>query len=138
MLDTDVLNDTLNQLFPKSKMEKSKFTETELDWNTEWDISPTDIFRVTRKRPAKNTAPGLDGVKSTYWRQINEDMTECIARVLTVCLRNGIFPVQWKQAQLVLIPKGTLDLERPKVRPICLLPEIGKILERVLTDRLLD
>lgn len=138
MLDVEVLYVTLNQLFPNSRIEKGNPPELEQEWMDEWDISPAEIFRVTKKRTIKNTAPGWDGIKSIYWKNINEDMITCVANVLTVCLRQGNFPKQWKQAQLVLIPKGILDLERPKVRPICLLPEIGKIFERVVADRLLD
>lgn len=37
---------------------------------------------------------------------------------------------------MVLIPKGVIDPECPKVRPICLLPEIGKIFERILAERM--
>lgn len=63
-------------------------------------------------------------------------MTECVANVFTKCCRNGVFPDQWKIAQLILIPKGVLDPAYPKVRPICLLPEIGKILKRILSERI--
>lgn len=139
MLETTVLNETLNKLFPQSKIEKLReFPELELEWMEEWDISPAEIHRVTRKRTASNTAPGWDGVKFQYWKLISDEMISCTARVLTVCLRQGIFPIQWKRAQLVLIPKGPLDMEHPKLRPICLLPEIGKIFERIVVDRLLE
>lgn len=37
---------------------------------------------------------------------------------------------------MILIPKGVIDPERLKVRPICLLPEVSKIFEKVLVDRL--
>lgn len=46
------------------------------------------------------------------------------------------FPKCWKEAVLTLIPKGTLDVTYPKVRPICLLGELGKILERILVNRM--
>jgi len=65
-------------------------------------------------------------------------MTELVARVLTICVKESIFPVTWKQAQLILIPKGELHLENPKVRPICLLAEFGKMLERILVERMWD
>ncbi|KMQ81590.1 reverse [Lasius niger] len=55
-------------------------------------------------------------------------------------MKEGVFPVCWKNANLVLIPKedkGSIT-GLPKVRPICLLDEVGKTFERVIADRLLD
>lgn len=62
-----------------------------------------------------------------------------MANGLTICLRKSIFPTQWKVAKLALIPKGgSLDMDCPKVRPICLLNEAGKIFERVISERMID
>ncbi|KMQ85988.1 reverse [Lasius niger] len=62
---------------------------------------------------------------------------ECFA----MCMRNGEFPADWKRAKLVLIPKGDQQKEEkedelPKVRPICLLDEIGKAFERIIDNRI--
>jgi len=47
-----------------------------------------------------------------------------------------MIPKSWKLSTLVLIPKGKLDLNNPKARPICLLDDIGKFFERVIHARL--
>ncbi|XP_029157038.1 uncharacterized protein LOC114929630 [Nylanderia fulva] len=53
------------------------------------------------------------------------------------CLRTGTFPQVWKKASIVLIPKEGKHKEPPSAyRPICLLDEAGKILERVIAARL--
>lgn len=36
----------------------------------------------------------------------------------------------------MLIPKDDFDLERPKVRPICLLAEIGEVFERIIVEKM--
>lgn len=138
MLDKDVLEDTLGQLFPNALKRKGIQTEMDMDWNEDWDIRAHEIHRIARKRTVSNTAPGIDGVKSLFWKQISDEMVEFVAEGLTICLRNSTFPKQWKIAQLVLIPKSDFNPEKPKVRPICLLPEIGKIFERILAERMLD
>lgn len=137
MLDKNILEDTLRQLFPKALKKKSGM-EIDIDWDENWDISALEIHRIARKRTISNTAPGIDGVKSLFWKQISDEMVEFVAEGLTICLRNGTFPKQWKIAQLVLIPKSDFNPERPKVRPICLLSEIGKIFERILAERMVD
>lgn len=138
MLDKNILEETLGQLFPKAQKRKGRQIEADTDWNDDWDISTQEVHRIARKRTISNTAPGIDGVKSLYWKQISNEMVEFVAKGLTICLRNSTFPNQWKSAHLVLIPKGNLDPEKPKVRPICLLAEIGKIYERIIVERMMD
>lgn len=52
------------------------------------------------------------------------------------CLREGIFPWQWKMAKLVLLPKGRP--EDQKFRPLCLLNTTAKIFEKIIVRRLED
>lgn len=136
ILEPDTVDRMIEKLFPPSKRNKSELQLQEEDWNEDWNITAMEVYRVTKKRKAANTAPGMDGLKFAYWKQINGEMTELVAQVLTICVKEGIFPVTWKQAQLILIPKGELQLENSKVRPICLLAESGKILERILVERM--
>lgn len=57
--------------------------------------------------------------------------------LFNLCLMKGEFPLKWKKANLVLISKeSTPSAGLPKVRPICLLNDIGKIFERVLGNRI--
>lgn len=66
-------------------------------------------------------------------------MLHCLAGCFTTCMKHGIFPSRWKIADLVLIPKGeSTPGELPKVRPICLLDEVGKTFERLIASRLLE
>lgn len=52
-------------------------------------------------------------------------------------MREGVFPGAWKRAKLALIPKGVAQDEGlPKIRPICLLDEIGKIFEYIIAERI--
>jgi len=119
-LDKDVLEETLTKLFPKAKIEKERQIE-ETEWNDEWNVSIQEVYKYTIKRTRTNTAPGIDGVKIVYWKRISDEIMEFVAKCLTICIKKSVFPDQWRKAQLVLIPKGDLDPERPKVRPICLL-----------------
>lgn len=103
-------------------------------WNErlqEPDFSDEEIERVIAKRP-KRKAPGLDGFPSAGLLPLLGAAGEELRQVLNKCLRNGIFPRVWKGAQIAWLPKpgGT------GLRPICLLPTIGKVLDKLLADRL--
>lgn len=53
------------------------------------------------------------------------------------CLREGRFPAIWKRANLVLLHKdGKPEDSSGAYRPICLLDELGKTLERVISARI--
>jgi len=90
------------------------------------------------RRKGGNVAPGDDGLCMRAIRSIQEPELQTLADCFTQCIREGRFPTFWKHALLVLIPKGwPLDSTNPRLRPICLLSESGKIFETVLADRLI-
>ncbi|CAB0034884.1 unnamed protein product [Trichogramma brassicae] len=58
-------------------------------------------------------------------------------RVYTMCLETGVFPSGWKRQRLVLLPKPGKPPDEPSsYRPLCMLDTAGKILERIICDRL--
>lgn len=111
----------------------------EVEWN-EWDdkddITVQEIYKIIKMKKSTNKAPGIDGLKSTYFKKIPNNMIDKVTQCLNLCLKEGVFPRVWKRALLVLIPKGPLDTNNLKVRPICLLNEMGKVLERVIALRI--
>lgn len=142
VLERKVLGGLLDSLFPPG--EELPVIHWERDrgfiWNDEWLITPEEVKRAIKDKRKANTAPGLDGISATIIKQLPGIMIENLASCFSSCFRRGYFPDQWKTAGLVLIPKGgtvpTAAGSIPKGRPICLLSEVGKILERVLVSRL--
>lgn len=60
-----------------------------------------------------------------------------LAHLANGCMRRGVFPSEWKTANLVLFHKDGKDKKQPSsYRPICLLNEIGKFCERVIVGRI--
>ncbi|CAB0034351.1 unnamed protein product [Trichogramma brassicae] len=58
-------------------------------------------------------------------------------RVYTTCLETGVFPSGWKRQRLVLILKPGKPPDEPSsYRPLCMLDTMGKILEKIICDRL--
>ncbi|CAB0040907.1 unnamed protein product [Trichogramma brassicae] len=53
------------------------------------------------------------------------------------CLETGVFPSSCKRQRLVLLPKPGKPPDEPSsYRPLCMLDTAGKILERIICDRL--
>ena len=58
--------------------------------------------------------------------------------MFNACIEGGCFPSQWKEARMVVLPKGD-DKDPADVRSyrgISLLPVAGKVLERIMVERL--
>lgn len=59
--------------------------------------------------------------------------------LVEACLMDGIFYEIWKRQTLVLVPKAGKSLsESSAYKSTCLLDTVGKILERILCNRLLQ
>lgn len=135
-LSIEVLHNTVDRLFPRDEnwhIGRETYEET---WNPDDDVTLAEVCNIMCKRMNVNKAPGMDGIRTVFLKRIPNSMIQKIIECLGLCLREGKFPREWKSALLILIPKGKLDVMNPKVRPICLLNEMGKLLERVITGRI--
>lgn len=102
-------------------------------WGAEQD-QPFTIseLRFTIAQIPKDKAPGIDGFPP---RALDHVMAACEERYLVLlnsCFRFGVFPNIWKKASVVWIPKP----ENKGYRPICLLPVLGKVLDKLCAFRL--
>jgi hypothetical protein len=65
---------------------------------------------------------------------------KCIVHLTTIfnaVIRTGYFPVQWKVAQITMIPKPGKPLEEASsYRRISLLPTMSKVFEKAVLKRL--
>lgn len=84
-------------------------------------------------------APGTDGLTSDICEAAYRADPETLLALLNKCLTTGTFPKIWKTARIKIIPKpGKKDYQEPKsYRPIGLLPVMGKVLEKAMTNRIL-
>lgn len=137
-LDEASRNSLVDSLFPTADAGVPDAWEN-FHWNEEWEVIPIEVSKVLKRKGIGNTAPGIDGITSKMLRALPEEMIVKLAAGYTLCLRDGLFPTEWKRASLVLIPKGGESSPGiPKVRPICLLSEVGKTFERVIVGRISD
>lgn len=84
-----------------------------------------------------NKAPGPDGIPSEALKKIYAVNSDILLRMYNACLSDGVFPVQWKRARLVLISKGKGDPDLPSsYRPLCMLDTAGKLFEKLIRSRL--
>jgi len=104
----------------------------------ELEISGEELARAVR-RIGSRKAPEPDGIPGKIWVRALGFLGEHLRQLYNQCLRQGVFPQQWKEAKVVLLPKAGREAGTPSAyRPICLLDEVGKLFERILAARLVQ
>ncbi|CAK1589382.1 unnamed protein product [Parnassius mnemosyne] len=96
----------------------------------------TEIDQILSNMNPKK-APGEDGLTSDICQAAYNSNPELLELLYNKCLQLGYFPKTWKKATIKVIPKPNKeDYTHPKAyRPIGLLPVLGKILEKLFTNR---
>ena len=83
-------------------------------------------------------SPGEDGLTADICFQAYTAAPDTLLAIYNACLKRRYFPKIWKRAIIRVIPKpGRANYTDPKsYRPIGLLPIFGKVLEKMITNRL--
>lgn len=135
-LDRTVLIQLLDTLSPNT-VDRKLVPNQQEEWSEDLRVVTREMEEYAKKRDIKNAASGPDNIKAAIWKRVPQIIISHLAELFTLCLKEGTFPLAWKRAILVLIPKGPPESGGMiKARPICLLDDIGKIFERVIADRL--
>lgn len=143
-LSKEALEDVLEELFPtiRTRNEETEGMERE-DEEGEEEIRQEDLTvtelqvrKALKGKKASVTAPGPDGVTRKAWKVASDDLVNEVKELYNKCLISGEFPRLWKTAKLVLIPKPVTNDGPQKYRPICLLEDVGKGLERIIAERI--
>ena len=83
------------------------------------------------------SASGEDGISYQMIKRLPRKFKENICQIYSDAIRLGHFPSIWKSALVKMLPKPQKDSKMAKnFRPISLLPCVGKVLERILAQRI--
>ncbi|GBN93130.1 Putative protein in type-1 retrotransposable element R1DM [Araneus ventricosus] len=90
------------------------------------------------KQSKRRKAPGLDRLQYEVIVAINNKSPRLLVSLFNRCLDMGYFPRPWKSAKLVLLNKPGKDTGDPRAyRPICLLSTMSKVLDKLVSQRIL-
>ncbi|KFM70000.1 Retrovirus-related Pol polyprotein from type-1 retrotransposable element R1, partial [Stegodyphus mimosarum] len=142
-LTSTTINGILDQVFLQDNSAEDTPEQKVLRASTQTPNTPDDI-PFTRKemlqvvKSLNNAkAPGPDGINNQVLKLINKTSPEILLKFYNKCLAHHCFPDCFKIGQIVLFSKKNKNPEDPSsYRPINLLPAIGKLLERLLINRL--
>ena len=101
-------------------------------------IKIKEVRQVIQKEINANKAPGYDIITGKVLQEVSEKCFQVITMIFNSVLRVESFPIQWKIAQIIMVPKpGKNPTDIASYRPISLLPVLSKVLEKLLLKRLI-
>ncbi|XP_011707944.1 PREDICTED: uncharacterized protein LOC105462792 [Wasmannia auropunctata] len=127
----------ISGLFPKMEAELVPRPRELVMWEEDLEVTDEEILWAAGKMKHSGKAPGPDGIIGGVIREALPELVGPLMRCFTACLREGVFPACWKRARLVLLKKpGKAEGVPSSYRPICLLNELGKMMERIIVRRI--
>lgn len=142
----ETLQTMMDQLIPEDNTQddtiqhKNTRKEANQPMDTANDLEFTmDEIRQTIESFNPKKAPGPDGVTGDILTLIFQSIPQTITSMYNECLKRGHFPEQWKTAKIIpIIKPGKKDSSDPsKYRPISLINIEGKVLEKLLINRIM-
>jgi hypothetical protein len=100
-------------------------------------IKQLEILQELENLDSKK-ATGPDNISPLILKSARYELVEIITHLINSSLQSNVVPTQWKQADIVPIPKINKPTEPSDFRPVALTSVLCKILERILTKYIIE
>lgn len=98
--------------------------------------TPNQVWKHIKKLKNKPTT-GPDNIPSILLKHLPRKGVVLLTNIINASIRQKYFPTVWKSSIIIPVPKPNKDISDPKnIRPINLLNNISKIMEKVLLTNL--
>lgn len=129
---TQELNNIINETRPAHTIDTSTLTP---DHILTTPIEEDEVASLLKR--ARRKAPGPSGITWIMARHLPPSIITTLTNIYNASLATGYFPIPFKTATTILIPKPNKDSHSPaNYRPISLLELLGKTFERIINRRL--
>ena len=85
-----------------------------------------------------NKAHGFDMISIRMLKICGDSILKPLELIFKSCIESGKFPIEWKKANVVPVHKKNNKQLIENYRPISLLPVCGKILERIIYNKMFE
>lgn len=140
----EVLADYVTELFrdPSINSVENDNDNIQVDFNNLEDkiiphTTPSEVKAII-KSLSSSKSPGPDGINNLFLKNLPHKAVCHLTKIYNFVLRLQHFPIKWKHAHIIMIPKNKKNPSLPKNRrPISLLDTHGKVLEKIILKRIL-
>ena len=138
----EVLNEYFSSVFTTEDISSLPVPFTKFEGNKsehlgQLFVTPVMIANKIKKMK-DNKSPGVDGIPPKLLKEIVEQISTPLAKLFNLSLEEGIFPSEWKEANITpLFKKGSRN-KPENYRPVSLTSVICKLLETLIRDHMVE
>ena len=103
---------------------------------TEFHFTADEIEKVLSKLSG-NKAKGPDGLGNLVLKKLSRPLSKSLTTLFNTITNKGVYPSKWKTGHVTPIFKEGDKQSVEKYRPITLLSNISKVLEKLLFDKII-
>jgi hypothetical protein len=100
------------------------------------NTTPEHVLKIIQKTKNKHSKD-IFGISSKMIKFIGAEIAKPLAHIFNLSLESGSFPSMLKQCRVIPIFKSGNRLECDNYRPISLLSSISKLLEKIVSEKLI-
>jgi len=105
--------------------------------STNFDLISIEEIISNLKASNQKSAPGEDKITYKMLSELPTNAVQAICDIFNYSILNGIIPDLWKVAKIkMLLKSGKSPTDETSYRPISLLSNLGKLLEKIINNRL--
>lgn len=136
--DVDILNSFFvgeNNTYDQPILDFEEFVDS-VDCFSFRCVSEVDVMEALNKVMSKSI--GIDGIPIRFIKLIFPHISCILLNVINCILTTSVFPVFWKTARVVPIPKTKIVHDLDDLRPISILPALSKIVEHLIKNQIIQ
>lgn len=99
------------------------------------DTTETEVLKIIQNLKCKKS-PGIDGIRAETLKEIKLEIVKPLTFLINLCFKTGCFPQVFKTSVIKPLHKSGSKLSMENYRPVSLLSNISKIIEKLIKSRL--
>lgn len=129
----------LGQTYAEKISVPENYREHEKTVRSSLFLTPANIEEVheTIVKLRQGTAPGYDGIRAETLKNISDEIKAPLTHLINCCFDEGYFPKSLKTGIIKPLFKKGSRLEMKNYRPISLISNIAKVMEKILKKRII-
>ena len=100
-------------------------------------VHPDDILKIISS--LKNSkSSGVDYIDTSIIKLAKSEILPAITHIVNLSIKHSVFPSFWKTAKVIPILKKGDPCEPKNYRPVAILPILSKILEKIISQQIIQ